>query len=125
MKDRLTLLLQANVISQDAYQATSLAVELISRHLNVDESNEQYQMAMTHLARAYDRIKSGDPIAEGLDPDIFDEIISDEGFEQINALNQEILDSLNISNVPETENSFLLSNLFSLHCASQTKEAAC
>ena len=125
MKERLTLLMQANVISKDAYLATSQAIELISRHIDVDESSEQYQMAMTHLARAYDRIQSGDPVAEGLDPDIFDEIVSDEIFGQINALNHEILHLLNINNIPETENSFLLSNLFSLHYACQTREDVC
>ncbi|WP_064607869.1 PRD domain-containing protein [Photobacterium sp. J15] len=125
MKDRLTLLQQANVITKDACQATLMAIDLISRHYNVDENSEQFQMAMTHLARAYDRIKNGDTIAEGLDSEIFDEISSDDEFGRISALNQLILDSLELDNTPDTENSFLLSNLFSLHYACQAKEAIC
>jgi len=125
MKERLALLLQSGVISQNAYTGTNNAVQLIAQHLNIDASNEQFQMAMTHLARAVDRIYIDEPIADGLDPDILNEIYADDAFQQISTLHQAILDIYKISDVPETENSFLISNLFSLFYACQPKEDIC
>ncbi|UTV30395.1 hypothetical protein [Photobacterium atrarenae] len=125
MKERLNLLRQANVISADACQATEIAVRLIGEQFALTPDNEQFQMAMTHFARAFDRIRSGAPVDEGLDPEIFDEILADDGFEQVQALNQRILDQVGLVQVPVTENSFFLSNLFSLCCASAAEEGTC
>lgn len=125
MKERLNLLQQANVISAEACRAAEIAVKLIGEQLAVTPDNEQFQMAMTHFARAFDRIRSGAPVDEGLDPDIFDEILADDGFEQVQTLNQRILEQVDLAQVPATENSFFLSNLFSLYCASTAGEAAC
>ncbi|MGF1680282.1 hypothetical protein [Photobacterium minamisatsumaniensis] len=119
MKTRLTVLKNANVISQEAYNGTLKAVELITQQLKIEESNEQFQMAMTHLARASDRIRAGEPIKEGLDVDIFNEIMADPSFNEVNRLNEQILESFALNNIPSTENSFFLSNLLSLHCATQ------
>lgn len=125
MKERLALLRQANVISQHAYTGTLEAAQFLSRHLNIDTCNEQFQMAMTHLARAIDRITAGEPISDGLDPELLGEIYQDDAYEQISALNLATLTFYDIAAVPEAENSFLISNLFSLFCASQYEEEAC
>lgn len=125
MKERLNLLQQTSVISAAACQATETASDLICDQLAIAPDNEQFQMAMTHFARAYDRILGGTPIDEGLDPELFEEICADEGFGHIQRLNQTILDRVGLAQVPATENSFFLSNLFSLYCASTAGEAAC
>ncbi|KHT61678.1 hypothetical protein RJ45_21440 [Photobacterium gaetbulicola] len=125
MKERLTLLQHTKVISHEASLATETAIGLIIQQLAITQDNDQFQMAMTHFARAYDRIKNGIPVAEGLDPDILDEIMRDETYEFVLKLNQAITDKVGLFDVPLAENSFFISNLFSLCQACPTKEEAC
>ncbi|MFH0261668.1 hypothetical protein ACGRH2_14770 [Vibrio barjaei] len=54
MKQRMSLLLEHNVISQIAFDATMRAVGILMIEWNVKEDSEQFQMAMTHFARAID-----------------------------------------------------------------------
>ncbi|MCQ1056626.1 hypothetical protein LRP52_00915 [Photobacterium sp. ZSDE20] len=125
MKERLTLLQQTKVISDEACQATEIAIGLISQHLAITPDNAQFQMAMTHFARAYDRIKNGITVAEGLDPDILDEILTDDTYEPIQALNEAIILQTGLIDVPASENSFFISNLFAIYHACLAKEEAC
>lgn len=117
MKDRLRLLQQANVITEASASACLRAHALLQTRLGIAPDNEQYQMALTHLARAYDRICTGEPIAQGLDPDLLNEICTDPAFDAIAVLNQHVLTALALEQVPEAENSYFLSNLLSLHYA--------
>ncbi|MGR5149887.1 hypothetical protein ACQKP8_25495 [Photobacterium alginatilyticum] len=117
MQQRLTLLKDAGVISQVAHDGTIKAVDLLVTEWQLDTSTEQLQMAMTHLARAVDRILSDQPIEQGLDEDILAEIMNDNEFPVIQAINNKVLDVFGIEQAPDTENTFFLSNLFSLYCA--------
>lgn len=116
MKERLQLLQHTAVISTESADMCSKACELIGMRLKVTPDNEQFQMAITHLARAFDRISNGVPICHGMDADMFVEITTDPAFKLINTLNQDILHMMNIT-APSTENSFLLCNLMSLYYA--------
>jgi hypothetical protein len=117
MEQRLALLKDAGVISQIAYDGTVRAVDLLVSEWQLDTSTDQLQMAMTHLARATDRILSDQAITQGLDEDVLAEIISDDDFPAIQATNRKILDGFGIEQAPDAENTFFLSNLFSLYCA--------
>jgi len=117
MQQRLALLKDAGVISQIAHDGTVKAVELLVSEWQLDTSAEQLQLAMTHLARATDRILSGEPIEQGLDEELLAEITSDDDFPEIEATNRTILNGFGIEQAPDTENSFFLCNLFSLYCA--------
>lgn len=76
--------------------------------------NEQYQMAITHLARAADRIWQNEAVAEGLDQDILDEISTDECYSDTLTLHQQVLDAMELHTVPSSEEGFMLANIYSL-----------
>lgn len=115
MNERMSLLLKSGVISQSAHDGVLAVIELLNREWLLDPSNEQYQMAITHLARATDRIKKGEPVAEGLDQDSMNEIINDESYSTVIHMNENVCKIVGLADVPETENSFFICNLFSLN----------
>jgi len=114
MKERMELLLSAGVITQFACDATMNASKTLQVEWGVDLGTEQVQMAMTHFARAIDRIVTNEVILEGLCADILQEIAVDEVFPEIQRVNTLMCKNCGIENVPETENSFFISNLYSI-----------
>ncbi|MGR5147940.1 hypothetical protein ACQKP8_15505 [Photobacterium alginatilyticum] len=125
MKERLTLLRQTDLITQQAYTGTLNAAQFLSGHLNIDPCNEQFQIAMEHLAMAVDRITAGDPISKGLDPILLGKVYQDDAYEQLSALNLATLTFFDITAVPETENSYLINNIFTLFYINLPEEEAC
>lgn len=117
MKQRMDILLGSNVINQETYDGITMVVDTLNKEWKLDSNNQQFQMAMTHLARASIRIKQGDAILEGLDNEIFQEIIDDLSFVEIESMNTRLCQFMALDNVPDTENSFFLSNLFSMYSA--------
>lgn len=115
MKERMEMLLNADVISQHAHDATLKATDLLVTEWGVDIQTDQTQMAMTHFSRAIDRIQLGNAVTEGLDPDIFTEITEDEAFSIICSMNEKLCSVAELEDVPESENSFFLSNLYAMY----------
>ncbi|WP_261817756.1 hypothetical protein [Vibrio gallicus] len=118
MEQRLEILLTAGVITQRAYQGSLKVIAIIDEALSIARDNEQYQMAITHFARAADRVWSGQAVDEGLDKDIIDEIVVDYQYPQTLALHHKTLAGMGLIEVPQTEESFMLANIFSLIQAS-------
>ncbi|HAS63078.1 MAG TPA: hypothetical protein DCS35_11225 [Vibrio sp.] len=114
MKARLDLLQQAHVITEQAYQGSLRALEVIDRQLSLTHDSEQYQMAITHLARAADRIWQDEPVEEGLDQDLLDEIEADECYPQVIDLHNQIVTAMGLTTLPISEESFMLANVYSL-----------
>lgn len=119
MIERLQLLQSADVISTDALKACLVVMDDLRDHFPVSDDNEQYQMMIVHLARAFDRIKSGAPIEQGMDPSLFDEVQDDPFFHEMDVLNRRMLDAIDLAEAPDSEKSFMLSNLLSLHYSCQ------
>lgn len=119
MKERLSLLQQHQVISHSAAVLCLKAVELIEQELRLSTDSEQFQMAITHLARAYDRITVGEPIQAGLDASLWQEVITDPAYPMIEQLNGKLLSLLQLTEVPSAENSFFMSNWLSLYYAAE------
>jgi transcriptional antiterminator len=117
--ERLQLLQSADVISTDALKACLVVIDDLRDHFSVSDDNEQYQMMIVHLARAFDRIKSGAPIEQGMDPSLFDEVQEDPFFHEMDVLNRRMLDAIDLAEAPDSEKSFMLSNLLSLHYSCQ------
>ncbi|MDE1240344.1 hypothetical protein [Vibrio aestuarianus] len=115
MKERMETLLNADVISQHAHDATLKATDLLIEEWKVDIETDQIQMAMTHFSRAIDRIQLGNAVTEGLDPEILAEILEDENFSSISVMNEKLCTLAELEEVPETENSFFLSNLYAMY----------
>ncbi|MGL4508269.1 MAG: hypothetical protein ACRCUF_21315 [Aeromonas sobria] len=119
MIERLQLLQSADVISTDALKACLVVMDDLRDHFPISDDNEQYQMMIVHLARAFDRIKSGAPIEQGMDPSLFDEVQEDPFFHEMDVLNRRMLDAIDLAEAPDSEKSFMLSNLLSLHYSCQ------
>ncbi|GAD90036.1 hypothetical protein VHA01S_031_00480 [Vibrio halioticoli NBRC 102217] len=118
MHERMTLLLNSGVISSNAHLGAMAAIKTLNDEWALCTDNEQFQMAMTHLARAIDRISDNEAIKDGLDPTVMDEIISDAAFPEIIEMNEKICRGAGLVEVPVTEDSFFICNLFSLYLAS-------
>ncbi|MDA0149800.1 hypothetical protein [Vibrio sp. LaRot3] len=114
MEQRLALLHQANVISHKAYQGCMAAVTVIDKQLGIAHDNEQYQMAMTHLSRAADRIWQQEPVEEGLDADVLEEIYQDPTLDRVLDIHQKTLSAMALSCVPQSEESFMIANIYAL-----------
>lgn len=114
MKQRFDLLLQTQVISQRAYDGCLRVLTLLDDELGVPHDNEQYQMALTHLGRAADRVWQNNTIAQGLDAEILQEIYDDDDVENIMSLHQKTLKTMGLESVTAQEESYMLANIFSL-----------
>ncbi|MGD8171790.1 hypothetical protein ACQEXU_09040 [Vibrio sp. TRT 21S02] len=125
MEQRLTLLMQSKVISEHSYQATLKVLPVLVSRFGVNEENQQYQMLVTHLARAADRVLNNEQIEAGLDEETWLEIQQEEGFSELMVLNNKLLALYGIEAANSAETSFLVSNLFSLQCATDSEAASC
>ena len=114
MQQRLALLTQAEVISQHAHDGCTKVLAIIDAQLQLSHENEQYQMAITHLARAADRVWHQEPIEEGLDQEVLDEVVTDTDYPQVLALHHKVLQAMGLIELPATEESFMIANIFSL-----------
>lgn len=114
MESKLNILCKSGLISENVKNSSLSAAKLISKNLNVDIESEQFNMIIIHLANAVTRINNNTPIEHALDNEIFSEIVSSKNFHFINSLNKSVCEIFDLNSVPETENSFLLSNLYAL-----------
>ncbi|WP_087023063.1 hypothetical protein [Thaumasiovibrio subtropicus] len=115
MEQRLAVLQQAGVISLEAQQGCLKAVACLNDALSLQQESEQYQMAITHLARAADRVWQHTPIEEGLDAEILQEIEEDPDYSAILNLHQRLLVEVGLTSVPKAEESFMLANVYALY----------
>ncbi len=125
MEQRLLLLKQSNVISERSYQATLQALPLLADRFSVGEDNQQYQMLVTHMARAADRILNGEQVEECLDDEVWLDIEQDDQFSELLQLNSQLLALYGIDEANQAETRFLVSNLFSLSYAAQDEALLC
>ena len=125
MEQRLLLLKQSNVISERSYQATLNALPSLEARFGVDEDNQQYQMLVTHMARAADRVLNGEQVEECLDDEVWLDIEQDEQFKELLELNAKLLALYGIDEANQAETRFLVSNLFALSYAAQGEAQLC
>ena len=114
MQQRLALLTQAEVISQHAYDGCIKVLTIIDTELKLPHDNEQYQMAITHLARAADRVWQHEPVAEGLDQDVLEEVVTDADYPKVLDLHHQVLQAMGLIELPASEESFMIANIYSL-----------
>ncbi|MGL4193088.1 MAG: PRD domain-containing protein [Vibrio sp.] len=114
MENKLNIICKSGLISESVKNGSLTAAELISKKLNVDIKSEQLSMMIIHLANAVTRINNNTPIEHALDNEIMSEITSSDIFHFIESLNKSVCEIFELSHIPETENSFLLSNLYAL-----------
>lgn len=104
MKERLGILKDGSVIDEAVYEdCLALDTGLMTLE-NLTELNA-YQVAMTHLAMAMQRIKQG-TVVEYMDDMILSEIKSAEIFDEVVVLTSKIVDQVHVD-IPESEVQFL------------------
>lgn len=104
MRERLKILQESAVIDEEVY------VSCLELHegLMADEAltrTNAYQVALTHLAMALQRIKQ-DNIVTGMDEAILSEIVADSLFEAVKELTDTVVKQLG-NDIPDPEVQFL------------------
>lgn len=109
MIERLDILHDNNVISKKVYDH---CVEIHNKLFDDHMHKEAYNVFMTHLAMAYQRIVDGN-IAEDMDEAMLDEIKTQEQFKEVLNLSDEILTYIDIE-IPNSEMSYIYLHLTNL-----------
>lgn len=108
---RLKILKDSNQISEDTYENVIKIISIIRQNYNIDISEENGGMFITHIAIALERIKINESVeANNIDEDIYEEILKNEHFEKCKAITNEIQEEINI-NIPEGEERFIIMHL--------------
>ena len=115
MKERMELLCNTGVITPLAFDVTMNASRTLQIEWGIDLNTDQVQMVMTHFSRAIVRIEKDEAVSEGLNPDILEEITSSEVYSEIIRVNLLMCGHCLDLQIPATENSFFISNLYSIY----------
>ncbi|AHG20919.1 hypothetical protein Z042_15905 [Chania multitudinisentens RB-25] len=115
MEQRLQILASANLISAEVHQGMLKVVNKLEQQWGLVIRNSQGQMAITHMANALMRCARGEPVA-AMDNELFSEVVESELFERLQMINNDLLSEFSIQ-IPESEKTYLLSNLYALHLA--------
>lgn len=111
MIERLNILLENNVIKREIYDEVLAVHKNIMTDLNLIES-EAYDVALTHLAMALERV-SEENIVESMDDGIYSQLHESEFINQAQDLTKKVVKQLKIE-VPESEQQYLLLHFLNL-----------
>lgn len=111
MEMRLGILLDNNVIDKQSHDACLMVHNQIMKPKNLNKL-ESYQVAITHLAMALQRIKNDDIVGE-MDGAILEEIVNAENFNLVKELSGEIISLMPID-IPQSEISYIWLHLLNL-----------
>lgn len=117
MEQRLVILRQAELINEEIYQGMLKVIARLESHWQLPIRNSTGEMVLTHMANALMRCHNAEFI-NGLDEDIFFELSTSSGFEQVVAMNQDLLSYFAVT-VPDSENGYFLANLHALQLLHQ------
>lgn len=104
LKNRLDVLLEQDVITNQAYSVTTAAYDKTADILNTDQI-EQGEMLFTHLSMALTRLANGDQV-EGPDMAIMKEVSQSENFTKAKRLLKFVEQTWG-DELPEEEKNFL------------------
>ncbi|WP_417879935.1 hypothetical protein [Vibrio sp.] len=120
MHERMKILYDNGVITGDSYQGILSVINTLNDEWKLNNDDEQYQMAMTHLVRAIDRVRREEPVTEGLDVDIESELMASEYYFTILEMNERVCSMMGVKceDIPKEEKGFLICNLLSIYLKS-------
>jgi len=103
---RLKLLKDGAQIDEDTYNNLLKIIESFKKDFQIELSEENGGMFITHLAVALERIKKKE-LVEPIEELIFEEVRNDKNFKKANDILESLEKDINIS-VPEVERPFIL-----------------
>ncbi|KLU17268.1 MULTISPECIES: hypothetical protein [Xenorhabdus] len=112
IEQRLTILLQGNVIDQDIYENMLEVVHVLEDTWLIPIRHPQGEMALTHMASAFMRSRRGEIIAP-LDKEILATLKQSEYYEQLLTIHHSLIEKFTVALHPNEEG-YLLANLYGL-----------
>lgn len=109
---RLKLLKDGAQIDEDTYNNLLKIIESFKKDFQIELSEENGGMFITHLAVALERIKKKE-LVEPIEDLIFEEVRNDKNFKKANDILGSLENDINIS-VPEVERPFILMHIVTL-----------
>lgn len=109
---RLNILKEAGQISEDTFNILKKVILMIRDKWNIQLTEENGAMLITHLSVALERIKKGE-IIEGIDSEIYEQIKSHPMYKKCTEVLKNIEEESNIK-IPENEQTFIMMHLCTL-----------
>lgn len=107
MKERLEILLNSDVITQDIYD---YSYKIYKKYFEKEEFNkDKVNIFITHLAMSLKRINEGD-IIDKLDEDVYTQVKNSEVFYEALRFSQMIVNDLDVD-IPNNEEEYLILHL--------------
>lgn len=103
---RLKLFLDNDQICSDNFEAMIRVISMLDKEWNIELTEENGAMFITHLSMAYERIKNGNGI-ESMDTTAYNEILQNRNIDKSKKALNDIMKEVNID-MPDCEKKFLL-----------------
>jgi transcriptional regulatory protein LevR len=116
LNNRLIILKDAKQIDEDIYTKLLNIISIFKRKLDIELTEENGAMFITHLAVALQRIKKGQPVNTP-EEDVFSEVRNSQYFSKASLMAENIEKTVGIY-IPEGEKKFLIIHV----CALMEKE---
>lgn len=105
---RLELLKKANQIDEEVFIAMAGVIDLFKNNWNVELTEENGQMMITHLSMALMRVKKSLPVNE-IDEEVYADVKESEFFIQAREILEDMMEILPVK-LPESEKKYMLVN---------------
>jgi transcriptional regulatory protein LevR len=109
---RLQIMKDAGLISEETFEGLNQIIEMFNSKWNVELTEENGAMLITHLSVAIERIKKGE-IIEGIDSEIYSEIKKHKDFDRAKQMLKNI-EEVAAADMPESEETFIMMHLCTL-----------
>ena len=109
---RLQIMKDAALISGKTYESLKLIIDMFNKKWNIELTEENGAMLITHLSVALERIKKGE-IIEGIESEIYSEIKRHKDFNKAKQLLKNIEEAA-ATDMPESEETFIMMHLCTL-----------
>jgi len=109
LDERLIILRDAEQIDEDIYEKSIKIISMFNTRWNIELTEENGAMLITHLCIALQRVKNNSTVEE-IDEDIYGEVKLNHNFETCKRVLKDIKNEINMD-IPESEQSFILMHL--------------
>lgn len=112
MKERIEILREVNLIDEKIEKALYDVIRILKTNWDLELTEEQGGMMITHLGRACMRVKSGEDVGE-MDTEVAKELRESDNFEKVKRMYEDIEKKLLLT-LPDVEREYMYANLLFL-----------
>lgn len=109
---RLQIMKDAALISEETFEALKRIIEMFNNKWNIELTEENGAMLITHISVALERINKGE-IIEGIDSEIYVQVKDHEEFDKCKQMLNDIMEVSN-TDIPYNEETFIIMHLCTL-----------